>query len=129
MARASARFARILRFARLRDETELGDAGHALQRRRRLLHPDEHARHVREVQPSGPRPVAVVSSAETPRENTGAPRSSSTTVADGIGIAPCSDRAIPRPVGTAEEKTRSTPSIVSARAVPATSTIATNPAS
>ena len=46
--------------------------------------------------------MAVVSSAETPRENTGAPRSSSHHRGDGIGIAPCPVRAIPRPVGTAE---------------------------
>ena len=36
----------------------------------------------------------------------------------GIGMAPCSLFVMPRPVGTAEEKTRSTPSSVSAERRP-----------
>ena len=51
------------------------------------------------------------------------------TVALGIGVAPCSVRPYASPVGTADEKTRSTPSIVSPSAVPVTSTMASSPAS
>ena len=50
------------------------------------------------------------------------------TVARG-SASPRARNAPSRPVGTAEEKTRSTPSIVSPSAVPVTSTIASSPAS
>ncbi len=60
----------------------------------------------------------------------GAPRSSSITTGVGMGITPCSVFTMPMPVGTDDEKTRSTPSIESATAVPVMSTIeSTAPAS
>jgi len=68
-----------------------------------------------------------VSSAATPRENTGAPRNSSSTVGVGTGMAPCSLFVMPSPVGTAEENTRSTPRSVSAVATPTRSRIVSSP--
>ena len=72
-------------------------------------------------------PVGVTSSNGTPREYIGAPRRSSTTAGAGIGIAPCSVLAMPNPVGTGDAKTRSTPSIDRASAVPVMSTMESIP--